>query len=181
MARAAHYNSGGSADRLLTGSDCCPLPRIALLAAALERIPERAAQTRINRAGLSRIASTNMNVSTFAIKAALIAAIVIGASSGIAEARGGGGGGGHGGGFGGGHAGGGFGGHGIGGGFAAPSFGSGLMSGRSVGFAHQGVVGGIHHGFAHRGARGYAPGYGYGYPCTYDYADNFCDYDECCY
>jgi hypothetical protein len=56
------------------------------------------------------------------------------------------------------------------------------MSGRSVGFAHQGAVGGLHHGFARRGARGvYGPGYGYGYPCTYDYTDSFCDYDECCY
>jgi hypothetical protein len=56
------------------------------------------------------------------------------------------------------------------------------MSGRSVGFAHPGAVGGPH-GFAHRGARygGYSPGYGYGYPCTYDYADDDCDYGECCY
>ena len=38
--------------------------------------------------GLSQMVSRKMNVSTFAIKAALAAAIFIGASAGIAEARG---------------------------------------------------------------------------------------------
>src|SRR5947209_16536027 len=133
--------------------------------------------------GLSQMVSRKMNVSTFAIKAALAAAIFIGASAGIAEARGGGGGGGGhgGGGHGGGFGGGGFGGHGIGGGFGGQSFGGGLMTGRSVGFAHPGAVGGLHNGFAHRGFRGYGQGYTYGYPCTYTYDDAFCDYGNCCY
>jgi hypothetical protein len=157
------------------------------------RITERAGQNRIDRPGLPQIVGTKMNVSTFAIKAALAAAIAIAASTGVAEARGGGGGGGGGGhgggGFGGGHAGGGFGsggsfgGHGMGGGFAGQSFRGGLMTGRSVGFAHQGVGGGLHNGYTHRGARygGYGLGYGYGYPCTYDYDYSSCDYGNCCY
>jgi hypothetical protein len=166
----------------------CPLLlQIALLPAVPWRMPERASPTGINRPGLPQIVSTNMNVSTFAIKAALAAAIVIGASTGIAEARGGGGGGGGGGhgggggGFGGGHAGG-FGGgsFGGGGGFGHQAFGGGLMTGRSVGVAHQGAVGGFHQGFGHRGFRGYGSGY-YNYPCTYTYDDGYCDYGNCCY
>jgi hypothetical protein len=164
------------------------LPQIVLLRPVPWRMPERAARIGIDRPGLSQIVSTNMNVSTLAIKAALAAAIVFGASTGIAQARGGGGGGGHGGGgFGGGHAGGfgggaGFGAHGMGGGFAGPSVGGGLMTGRSVGFAHPGAVGGLHNGFTHRGFRYGGYGLGYGYPCTYDdYSDAYCDYGNCCY
>jgi hypothetical protein len=57
------------------------------------------------------------------------------------------------------------------------------MTGRSVGFAHQGAVGGMHNGFGHRGARygGSGLGYDYGYPCTYDYDYSSCDYGNCCY
>jgi hypothetical protein len=55
------------------------------------------------------------------------------------------------------------------------------MTGRSVGFGHQGAVGGLHNGFAHRGAGYGGYGYGYGYPCTYDYDDGYCDYGNCCY
>jgi hypothetical protein len=72
----------------------------------------------------------------------------------------------------------------MGGGFAGPSFGGGLMTGRSVGFAHPGAAGGLHDGFAHRGFRGQGQGYGYGYdyPCAYeDYAETYCDYGNCCY
>jgi hypothetical protein len=70
-----------------------------------------------------------------------------------------------------------------GGGFAGERFGGGLMTGRSVGFAHQGAVGGLHNAFARRGARygGYGLGYGYGYPCTYDYDYSSCEYGNCCY
>jgi hypothetical protein len=54
------------------------------------------------------------------------------------------------------------------------------MTGRSVGVAHQGAVGGFHQGFGHRGFRGYGSGY-YNYPCTYTYDDSYCDYGNCCY
>jgi hypothetical protein len=70
----------------------------------------------------------------------------------------------------------------MGGGFAGPSFGGGLTTGRSVGFAHPGAVGGLHNGFGGRSFRGRGLGYGYGYPCAYgDYSDDFCDYGNCCY
>lgn len=147
-----------------------------------------------------------MGLSTFAIRAALAASILVGGAITTAEARGGFGGfGGGGHGFGGHGFGGGFGGAGLGRGFAGGSFarpafgggfanrgfgGGGLITGRSVGFAHRGVFGprfGFRQRFSRRGfgfgfplaAAGLGLGYGlaaygYGYDYPYDYG-----YDAC--